>query len=77
MVEDRQFIGFNDDILDVVWIPSSAEPEYDADGVDVSDFSLAVISNSTQIKIMNRDFTSKLLSGHSDIVLAIDMAPDG
>jgi len=43
----------------------------------INDVTLAVITNSAQIKIMNESFSSRLLSGHSDIVLAADVSSDG
>ena len=77
LMENRLFIGFNDDILDILWIPSTAEPVLDDHGDELENFSLAMITNSSQIKIMNNDFTALLLTGHSDIVLAADVSPDG
>lgn len=65
----RQLIGNFDDILDMVVIP----PENHED----SKLKFAVVSNSSQVRIMNDVFTSSPLEGHTDIVLAADSSPDG
>jgi len=83
LAESRQFIGFNDDILDIIWIPSpsSSNTFLDEDSeeikiVQVPKLSLAVITKSTQIKLMDENFTCRLMSGHEDIVLAADVSSD-
>ncbi|OQS00858.1 U3 small nucleolar RNA-associated protein [Achlya hypogyna] len=66
----RQIIGFNDDILSLKFVPS-------ADGAGLSDHLVAA-TNSEQIRVMNRDTLScELLSGHTDIVMALAVAPNG
>ena len=64
----KQVVGNFDDILDLVLIPSDTEN---------SDLSVAVISNSNQVRIMDDSFASSPLDGHTDIVLAADASPDG
>ncbi|KAK1947870.1 Transducin beta-like protein 3 [Phytophthora citrophthora] len=66
-----QIIGYNDDILNLKYIP-----EADASGKP-SD-TLAVATNSEQIRLLNRETLScELLSGHTDIVMALAVSPDG
>ncbi|KAF0696149.1 Aste57867_13065 [Aphanomyces stellatus] len=66
----RQIIGFNDDILSLKYVPS-------ADGAGLSDYVVAA-TNSEQIRVMHRHTLScELLSGHSDIVMALAVSPDG
>ncbi|RHY33893.1 hypothetical protein DYB32_003281, partial [Aphanomyces invadans] len=62
--------GFNDDILSLKFVPS-------ADGAALSDRIVAA-TNSNQIRVMDRHTMScDLLSGHSDIVMAVSVSPDG
>lgn len=64
-----QIIGFNDDILNLKYVPN-------ADGTPSA--QLAAATNSDQIRLLNRDTMScELLSGHSDIVMALAVSPDG
>eukprot|EP00644_Phytophthora_capsici_P000017 jgi/Phyca11/13487/fgenesh1_pg.PHYCAscaffold_4_\ len=66
-----QIIGYNDDILNLKYIPKA-----DASG-EPSDM-LAVATNSEQIRLLNRETLScELLSGHTDIVMALAVSPDG
>ncbi|OWZ19994.1 U3 small nucleolar RNA-associated protein [Phytophthora megakarya] len=66
-----QIIGYNDDILNLKYIPKA-----DASGAP-SDV-LAVATNSEQIRLLNRSTLScELLSGHTDIVMALAVSPDG
>jgi len=52
-------VGFNDEVIDVKYI---------------SDSNIAVATNSEQIRLFNTlDRTCNVLSGHSDIVLSIDV----
>ncbi|KAG7402182.1 Transducin (beta)-like 3 [Phytophthora boehmeriae] len=66
-----QIIGFNDDILNLKYVPQA-----DASGAP-SDM-IAVATNSEQIRLLNRNTLScDLLSGHTDIVMALSVSPDG
>jgi hypothetical protein len=86
----RQFVGFNDDILDLIWIPQPRSEDQDTDIKDTEgeaavaeipaaeiNYKLAVITNSSQIKVFNQNFEAELMDGHEDIVLAGDVTPDG
>ncbi|RLN95089.1 hypothetical protein BBJ28_00000119 [Nothophytophthora sp. Chile5] len=66
-----QIIGYNDDILNLKYIPQA-----DASGAPSS--TLAVATNSEQIRLLDRETLScELLSGHTDIVMALAVSPDG
>ena len=40
-------------------------------------FLLAIITNSSQIRLVDESFSCTPLDGHTDIVLAADVSPDG
>lgn len=40
-------------------------------------FKLALITNSNQVRIVDERFTCSILEGHKDIVLSVDVSPDG
>lgn len=40
-------------------------------------FRMAVVTNSSDIKLLNNNLSCRLLQGHSDIVLAVSVSPDG
>ena len=42
-----------------------------------SNYALGLITNSNQVRIMDSNFNFLSLNGHTDIVLAIDITPDG
>ncbi|TDH70630.1 uncharacterized protein CCR75_005099 [Bremia lactucae] len=66
-----QIIGYNDDILNLKYIPKA-----DASGAPSE--VLAVATNSQSIRLLNRTTLScELLSGHTDIVMAMAVSPDG
>lgn len=70
LARTTQIIGYNDDILNLKYIPSP-------DGTSVSK-QIAVATNSEQIRLLNRETLScELLSGHSDIVMSLAVSPDG
>ncbi|KDO33510.1 hypothetical protein SPRG_02318 [Saprolegnia parasitica CBS 223.65] len=70
LVRSRQIIGFNDDILALKFVPT-------ADGAGLSE-QLVAATNSEQIRVMHRETLScELLSGHTDIVMALAVSPDG
>ncbi|OQS02355.1 U3 small nucleolar RNA-associated protein [Thraustotheca clavata] len=65
----RQIIGFNDDILSLKFVPTP--------NGGLSD-NIVAATNSEQIRVMSRSTLScELLSGHSDIVMALAVSPDG
>lgn len=69
LARTTQIIGFNDDILNLKYISH-------ADGRPSA--QIAVATNSEQIRLINRETLScELLSGHTDIVMALAVSPDG
>lgn len=81
MNKQKQFVGFNDDILDILWLPNTNKTSDVSDIAEKqkreNEFHLAVITNSPQIKIFNQNFDVELLDGHDDIVLSADGTADG
>ncbi len=90
----RNIIGFNDDILDIAYVPRESDEDvvdYEVDRVgsngksDTNDgphpkykkYLLALITNSPQVKLIDEKYESMHLDGHTDIVLAVDVAPNG
>lgn len=66
----RQIVGFNDDIVDAVWLshPSSSMPAS----------HVALATNSSLLKVYDvANFDARLLSGHRDMVLCLDRSMDG
>uniref|UniRef100_A0A914XEE8 U3 small nucleolar RNA-associated protein 13 C-terminal domain-containing protein n=1 Tax=Plectus sambesii TaxID=2011161 RepID=A0A914XEE8_9BILA len=62
----KQFVGFNDEILDVAFVGDESERER----------CLLVATNSPELRLYDRlDWSCKLIPGHSDSVLSIDCAP--
>jgi len=84
---ERQIVGYNDDILDIAFVPRAAaksangDEEADENVMDVvsspKPFLLAVVTNSPTVRLMDQSFGFSLLDGHEDIVLAVDACPDG
>ncbi|EST08550.1 WD40 repeat [Kalmanozyma brasiliensis GHG001] len=70
----RQLIGFNDEIVDLALLSTSA-----ADATE-EESHLAVATNSRSLRVYTlgaEDETSvELLAGHTDIVLCVDKSPD-
>ncbi|KIY50441.1 WD40 repeat-like protein [Fistulina hepatica ATCC 64428] len=65
----RQIIGFNDEIVDLTYISPSK---------DRRDTHVALATNSSLIRIYDvTTLDSRLLDGHTDIVLALDHDADG
>lgn len=67
----RQLIGFNDEIVDLALLSTSAEGE---------ETHLAVATNSRSLRMYtlgkDDETTVELLAGHTDIVLCVDRSPD-
>jgi len=40
-------------------------------------FRMALVTNSVQVRVLDESFACSTLSGHTDIVLAVDASPDG
>ncbi|KAF9785694.1 WD40 repeat-like protein [Thelephora terrestris] len=81
---DRQFIGFNDEIVDATFltapqIPPPLNPKNGGlDRVCRGDDRLAVATNSSLIRIYDASsLDARLLEGHNDIVLCLDCGGDG
>ena len=81
----RQFIGFNDEIVDAVFLttlsdspppnPKNGGPDPVLRGVDDR---LAIATNSSLIRIYDAfGLDARLLEGHNDIVLCLDSSSDG
>ncbi|KAG5188335.1 hypothetical protein JKP88DRAFT_267609 [Tribonema minus] len=66
----KLIVGYNDEIIDIKSIPSP--------GQESCERRIAVATNSPQIRIFDVDtFSATLLDGHADVVLALDVSPDG
>ncbi|EJD54407.1 WD40 repeat-like protein [Auricularia subglabra TFB-10046 SS5] len=66
----RQLIGFNDEIVDAIFLSPS----------DTPDTHLAVATNSSLIRVYSTSLEmldASLLSAHSDVVLCLDRGPGG
>lgn len=64
----RQIVGFNDDIVDAVWLSSSGS----------SSSHVALATNSSLLRVYDvANFDARLLSGHRDMVLCLDRSGDG
>lgn len=72
----RVLIGNHGDILDLVRIPQIADETAKAEEAE-SRYELAVITNSPQLRLMNRRFECQVVEGHEDIVLSVDVSEDG
>jgi hypothetical protein len=90
----RNIIGFNDDILDIAYVPVENDEEvgYEVDRTGsnsvihtsenqekkkTTKYLLALVTNSPQVKLIDEKYESIHLDGHTDIVLAVDVAPTG
>lgn len=67
-------IGSQGEILDMALIPRRDASSSSSSG---SGFQLALITNSTQVRILDEKFNCAVLEGHRDIVLCVDATPDG
>lgn len=64
----RQIVGFNDDIVDAVWLSSTGE----------GTSHVALATNSSLVRVYSTSsFDARLLSGHRDMVLCLDRSQDG
>lgn len=72
LVTRRQIVGYNDEVIDLKSFPGvGAAGEEDESWV-------AVATNSPQVRLFELGgFSCRLLDGHTDTVLALDVAPDG
>ncbi|KAG8836391.1 U3 small nucleolar RNA-associated protein 13 [Serendipita sp. 399] len=76
----RQLIGFNDEIVDAVFLTSSSTHS-PSDGDQARDDYLAIATNSSFIRVYatmkEQGLNSSLLDSHTDTVLALDRSSDG
>ena len=59
-------------MLDIIVIPEQKEQ-----AKTKLCFRAAVVSNSALVQIVDQDFRSEPLVGHTDVVLSVDVSPDG
>eukprot|EP00981_Chlorochromonas_danica_P005788 scaffold1190_cov187-Ochromonas_danica.AAC.20 len=72
MHPERILIGSYGDILDFSLLASSCQPQDSK-----ARFSVAVVTNSAQVRVIDQDQHCDILEGHHDIILAVDSSPDG
>ncbi|KAJ9096840.1 hypothetical protein QFC21_005111 [Naganishia friedmannii] len=76
MTVTRQIIGFNDEVIDSIYLSSSSTS--DSKTEIVKDTHLALATNSNLVRVYNtHTLDARLLSGHTDVVLCLDKSPDG
>lgn len=69
----RQIVGYNDEVIDLKSFPTGA-----GCGGEEGESWVAVATNSPQVRLFELGgFSCRLLDGHTDTVLALDVAPDG
>ncbi|KAI0783305.1 WD40 repeat-like protein [Abortiporus biennis] len=74
----RQLIGFNDEIVDATFLSPFLPPQAEAGPSKLADTHLALATNSSLIRVYSTSsLDARLLSGHSEIVLALDKAANG
>ncbi|KAG8854349.1 U3 small nucleolar RNA-associated protein 13 [Serendipita sp. 411] len=78
----RQLIGFNDEIVDAVFLTSaSSSHDSPTDRTRECDNYLSIATNSSLIRVYattkEHGLNSFLLDSHTDTVLALDRSPDG
>ena len=56
---------------------SSAASSSSSSGLVAPKYALGVVTNSAQVRLIDNDFNCLSLNGHADIVLCIDVTPDG
>lgn len=69
----RQFIGFNDEIVDVTLLSPYLPPDLAFERSPYVDSHVALATNSSLIRVYSTStLDARLLSGHSEIVLCLD-----
>lgn len=72
---EKLLIGNHGDILDILKIPSSSSsPEEASSEIQ---FKIALVANSHQLRVLNENLVCQVLEGHQDIILSVDVSPDG
>ena len=85
---DKVLVGYNDEVIDVKYVPrlvvgdggdgdGGGEGKGQGKGTMVWDQAV-VATNSDKLRLVDLNtFGTTLLSGHTDIVLSVDVSPDG
>merc|ERR1711871_1503802 len=77
MEKCKQIVGYNDEIIDLTFLPSPASINGNPPS-QLEANKVAMAANSDQLRIFDLStFDCQLLYGHADIVLACDVSPDG
>ena len=77
MKKCKQIVGYNDEIIDLVFLPSPSSINGNPPRQQESS-KIAMTANSDQLRVFDLNtFDCELLYGHTDIVLACDVSPDG
>lgn len=69
-------IGSHGEILDLIRVPHSTTEDINNDK-ELIKCQLALVTNSPQLRILNPQLHCISLDGHKDIILSVDMSPDG
>jgi len=76
-----QFMGCNDDILDLAIVPGVPVENENGEIIPVTpqEIQVAVVTNSAQVRLvaMQTGYEFKSLSGHKEVVLSVSVSPDG
>ena len=73
---ERQVIGFNDEIIDLTYIPTASDSSNGESATPTT--RIAMATNSERACIIDVEtFNTRFLEGHSDLVLAIASSPCG
>ncbi|RPD82176.1 WD40 repeat-like protein [Lentinus tigrinus ALCF2SS1-7] len=74
----RQFIGFNDEIIDATFLSPYLPVQASAASSQLSDTHVALATNSSLIRVYSTSsLDARLISGHSEIVLCLDHGAQG
>ena len=75
MKKCKQIVGYNDEIIDLVFLPSPSSINGNPPRQQESS-KIAMTANSDQLRVFDLNtFDCELLYGHTDIVLACDVSP--
>lgn len=73
----KLLIGSHGDILDMSLLPARVANNTSDRSVNMDGYELALVTNSSQVRIIDDSFSCRLLEGHTDIVLSVSSSPDG
>ena len=72
LIRRKQIVGYNDDIIDVRFVPPSINPTTSLST------EIIVATNSSELRIVNLEtFGCTFVAGHTDIILGVDVSSDG